>query len=49
MGIKDVSTTQAARADSKLVMIIPVNVAESMSIISQGIRERHVSNTPVFR
>ena len=49
MGIKEVSTTQAASADSKLVMMMPVKVADSMSSISQGMRERQVSNTPVLR
>ena len=34
---------------SKLVMMMPVKVAESISSISQGMRERQVSSTPVFR
>ena len=49
MVMKDVSTTQAARALSKWVMIMPLKVADSMSISSQGIRERQVSNTLVLR
>ena len=49
MGMKEVSTTQAARALSKLVMMMPVKVAESISSISQGMRERQVSSTLVFR
>ena len=49
MGIKEVSTTQAARALSNCVMIMPVKVADSISSISQGMRERQVSKTPVFR
>ena len=38
MGMKAVSTTWAARALSKPVMIMPVKVAETISSISQGIR-----------
>ena len=49
MGMKEVSTTQAASADSKLVMMMPVKVADSMSSISHGMRERQVSSTPVLR
>ena len=49
MGIKEVSTTQAARALSKLVMMMPVKVADSMSSSSQGMRAFQVSMTPVFR
>ena len=49
MGMKEVSTTQAARALSNFVIIMPVKVADSISSISQGMRERQVSKTPVFR
>ena len=38
MGMKAVSATWAARAFSKLVMIIPVKVAETISSSSQGMR-----------
>ena len=49
MGIKEVRITQAARADSKPVMIRPVKVADSMSSMSHGIRALQVSSTPVRR
>ena len=39
----------AAREFSKWVRIIPVKVADSISIISHGVRAFQVSNTPVFR
>ena len=39
----------AAREFSKWVRIIPVKVADNISIISQGVRARQVSNTPVLR
>ena len=43
IGIKAVSTTCAASALSKPVMIIPVKVAETISSISQGMRCRKSS------
>ena len=49
MGMKEVSTTQAARALSKLVMMMPVKVAESISSSSHGMRAFQVSSTPVFK
>ena len=49
MGMKEVSTTQAARAFSNLVRMMPVKVAESIRIISQGMRDFQVSHTPVRR
>ena len=38
MGIKETSTGIASKATSYFVMIIPVKVAESIKISSQGIR-----------
>ena len=49
MGMKEVSTTQAARALSKLVMMMQVKVAESISSSSHGMRAFQVSSTPVFK
>ena len=49
MGMKEVKITQAARADSKPVMMSPVKVAESISSMSQGMRAFQVSKTPVRR
>ena len=45
MGMNEVSTTCAASAFSKLVMIMPVKVAETMSRSSQGMRCFQISKT----
>ena len=49
MGTKEVRMAQDMRASSKWVRMMPVKVAESIKIISQGVRAFQVSNTPVFR
>ena len=48
IGIKPVSTTDAASASSNELMMLPVNVAETIRISSHGMRFFHVANTPVF-
>ena len=48
IGIKAVSTTYAANASSKCVIIAPVKVADIISNNSHGILFFHVSNTPVL-
>ena len=47
IGIKAVRTVYAASAFSKLVMMRPVKVAESISRSSQGMRRRTSSMTPL--
>ena len=49
MGIKEVSTTCAARALSNPVIIIPVNVAETISRRSHGILESQICREDVLR
>ena len=49
MGIYAVSTVTAANASSNPAIICPVNVADTISSNSHGIRERNVSKTPVLR
>ena len=45
IGMNAVSTIEAARLDSNELMIIPVNVAEIMSMRSHGIRLIKISHT----
>ena len=49
MGMKAVRMAQAEREDSKWVRMIPVKVAESIRISSQGVRALKVSMVPVLR
>ena len=49
IGMNAVRTTLAASFSSKPVIIIPVNVAETMSKRSHGMRLRKVSITPVLK
>ena len=47
IGMKPVSTAHFESASSKPVIIMLVNVADSIRNISQGMRRFHISRTPV--